>query len=153
MHSRRPGVMFLATGFYVGRMPFAPGTVGTLIGLPVAYVIGWLSLPLAMAAAVALILGAVWIAQEAEQQLGQKDPGCIVIDEIAGMCVTLLGIPLTFGTGLAGFILFRLFDIAKPPPIRYLERRLPGGWGVVMDDVAAGLIAQIVLRVGLALVG
>ena len=98
-----------------------------------------------------MILGSVWIAHLAEQQLNAKDPGCIVIDEIAGMCVTMLYIPLTITTGLAGFFLFRLFDVIKPPPARQMEKRLKGGWGVVMDDVVAGVMANIVLQIGLLL--
>lgn len=98
---------------------------------------------------IALILGSVWVAHRAEQQLNAKDPGCIVIDEIAGMCVTMLFVPLTLTTGAAGFFLFRLFDIIKPPPARQMETILKGGWGVVMDDVVAGVMANIVLRIGI----
>ena len=143
--------MFLATGGYVGKIPFAPGTFGSLVGIPILYGFSKISLPLAILITMVIILGAVWAAQHVEQQLGSKDPGCIVIDEIAGMCVTLIGIPLTWTTGLAGFFLFRFFDILKPPPIRQLERRLRGGWGVVMDDVAAGVLARVVLCIALTL--
>ncbi len=143
--------MFVATGGYVGKIPFAPGTFGSLVGFPIVYVLSKLSLPMALLVTVLLILGAVWAAHLVEQQLGAKDPGCIVIDEIAGMCVALLGMPLTWTTGLAGFFLFRIFDIVKPPPARQLERKLSGGWGVVMDDVAAGLMTNIVLRVGMVI--
>lgn len=143
--------MCLATGCYVGRFPIAPGTLGSLVGVLVAWGFSFLIWPLAVAATLSLMFAAVWIAKEAERQLDRKDPGCIVIDEIVGQCIALLCLPLTFGTCAAGFFLFRLFDIAKPPPARYLERRLGGGWGVVMDDVAAGIMAHIVLRLGLAL--
>jgi len=148
---RRHVVMCLATGCYVGRVPIAPGTLGSLVGILVAWGLSFLTWPLAVAATLGLMLAAVWISKEAERQLDRKDPGCIVIDEIVGQCITLLCLPLTLGTCAAGFFLFRLFDIAKPPPARYLERRLGGGWGVVMDDVAAGIMAHIVLRLGLAL--
>ncbi len=148
---KQHAAMFVATGGYVGKIPFAPGTFGSLAGFPIVYVLSKLSLPMALLATVLLILGAVWAAQRVEQQLGAKDPGCIVIDEIAGMCVALLGMPLTWTTGLAGFFLFRIFDIVKPPPARQLEKKLSGGWGVVMDDVAAGLMTHIVLRVGLVI--
>lgn len=149
---RRHVVMCLATGCYVGRFPFAPGTAGSLVGILVAWGLSFFTWPLAVGATLVLMLAAVWIAREAEIQLHRKDPGCIVIDEIVGQCITLVSLPLTFGTCAAGFFLFRLFDIAKPPPARYLERRLSGGWGVVMDDVAAGIMAHIVLRLGLILV-
>jgi len=144
-------VMFLATGAHVGRISFAPGTFGSLVALPIVYLFSLADWPLAVILTVILILLSVWVAHLAEQQLKAKDPGCIVIDEIAGMCVTMLGIPLTLTTGIAGFFLFRVFDILKPPPARQMERILQGGWGVVMDDVAAGIMANIVLRVGLLL--
>ena len=96
-----------------------------------------------------LILLAVWVAHQAERLLKEKDPGCIVIDEIAGMCVTMLAIPLTITTGLAGFFLFRFYDIIKPPPAKQMEKRLTGGWGVVMDDVIAGIMANLSLRIGI----
>ncbi|MCJ8503052.1 phosphatidylglycerophosphatase A family protein [Desulfatitalea alkaliphila] len=149
MRSRHHAVMFLATGFYVGRVPFAPGTLGSLVAFPVVFLLACLRWPMATAAVLLLIAAAVWIAGRAERQLGSRDPGAVVIDEIAGMCVTLLAIPLSFATGVAGFLLFRLFDIVKPPPIRQLDRRLQGGWGIVMDDVAAGIAANIVLRIGI----
>ena len=125
--------------------------MGSLVGILVAWGFSHLSWPLPLAATLALMFAAVWIARAAENLLQCKDPGCIVIDEIVGQCITLVSLPLTFGTCAAGFFLFRLFDIAKPPPARYLERRLGGGWAVVMDDVAAGIMAHIVLRLGLVL--
>jgi phosphatidylglycerophosphatase A len=144
-------VMFLATGAHVGRIPFASGTFGSLVGLPLVYLFsktGWF---VSSILTVMLILFSVRVAGLAEQQLKAKDPGCIVIDEIAGMCVTMLGLPMTPVTALAGFFLFRIFDVIKPPPARQIEKRLPGGWGVVMDDVAAGVMANIVLRLGIGL--
>jgi phosphatidylglycerophosphatase A len=151
MFSQRNALMFLATGAGAGRVPFAPGTVGSLVGVAIAWLLSRLPCPAAAAVLIALIPAAAWVAQHAEQALGRKDPGCIVIDEIVGVCVTLVCIPMSLWSALAGFLLFRLFDIAKPPPIRHLERRLTGGWGVVLDDVAAGIIAHVLLRIGLAL--
>ena len=144
--------MFLATGGYVGHAPFASGTFGSLVGLPIVYLLSKTNWILALVLVVALVLGAVWVAHMAERALKAKDPGCIVIDEIAGMCVTMLFIPLTVTTGLAGFFLFRLFDVIKPPPVRQMERKLHGGWGVVMDDVVAGIMANLVLRLGIWLI-
>jgi phosphatidylglycerophosphatase A len=149
MISKPNAVMFLATGGYVGYAPFASGTFGSLVGLPIVYLLSKTTWLQSTGMAAILILGSVWIAHLAERQLNAKDPGCIVIDEIAGMCVTMLYIPLTIATGLAGFFLFRLFDVIKPPPARQLEKRLKGGWGVVMDDVVAGVMANIVLQIGL----
>lgn len=144
--------MFLATGGYVGKIPLAPGTMGSLVGLAIVYGVSKLSLPMAALITLAIVSGAVWAADSAERQLRAKDPGCIVIDEIAGMCISMIGIPLTWTTGLAGFFLFRVLDITKPPPIRQLERRLSGGWGVVLDDVAAGIMVNVVLRLALLVI-
>jgi phosphatidylglycerophosphatase A len=144
-------VMFLATGAHVGRIPFASGTFGSLVGLPIVYLLSRIDWVAALILTAILVLFSVRVAHLAEQQLKAKDPGCIVIDEIAGMCVTMLAIPLTLTTGLAGFLLFRVFDIIKPPPARQMERRLQGGWGVVMDDVVAGVMANLVLRIWIAL--
>lgn len=144
-------VMFLATGAHVGRIPFASGTFGSLVGLPIVYLLSKADWAVALILTVILILFSVRVAHLAERQLKAKDPGCIVIDEIAGMCVTMLAIPLTLTTGIAGFFLFRIFDVIKPPPARQVERRLQGGWGVVMDDVVAGVMANVVLRIWIAI--
>jgi phosphatidylglycerophosphatase A len=92
------------------------------------------------------ILVAIGIASAAEKILKQKDPGQIVIDEIAGLMVTFAGLPFNLKTALAGFIIFRVFDILKPFPIRILERRVGGGTGVVLDDVLAGVYGNLILR-------
>jgi phosphatidylglycerophosphatase A len=141
----------LATGVFVGYIPVASGTFGTLVGIPL--VLAFSKLPLAVAASATLVvfLLAVWAAGETERQLNLKDPGCIVIDEIAGFCVTMLAIPFSALNCIVGFILFRFFDVLKPPPARQMERHLKGGWGVVMDDIMAGIMAQLVLRLGLFL--
>lgn len=151
MFSRRQAVMFLATGCYVGRAPLAPGTLGTLVGIPIVWALSKLHWPMAAGTTVLIILGAVWLAHQAELLLNTKDPGCIVIDEIAGLCVAMFGVPFTWGTALAGFVLFRIFDVIKPPPIKQVERYLSGGWGIVMDDVVAGGIVCIVMHIGLTL--
>lgn len=143
--------MFLATGAHVGRIPFASGTFGSLVGLPIVYLISKTDWVVALILTTLLVLFSVRVAHLAERQLKAKDPGCIVIDEIAGMCVTMLAIPLTLTTGVAGFFLFRIFDVIKPPPARLVENRLQGGWGVVMDDVVAGVMANVVLRIWVAL--
>ncbi len=93
------------------------------------------------------ILFAVYIADAAEKLLKRSDPGCIVIDEMAGMMVTLIGLPFNPITVVIGFIIFRILDILKPFPIRNLDRGIPGGMGVVADDVAAGIIANLLLRI------
>ena len=147
MDLREKAVMLLATGFYVGNMPFAPGSFGSLIGLPLCFALAGLKMPLAVGSALCFILFAGWIAHAAEKLLKRSDPGCIVIDEIAGMVVTFIGVPLNLTTVVIGFIFFRLLDILKPFPIRTLEKRLAGGVGVVADDVIAGIFANFLLRI------
>jgi len=147
MKLREDAAIFLATGFYIGKIPFAPGSFGSLIGLPLSFALaGFLPIP-AILCTLLLILLAIYIADVAEKILKQNDPGCIVIDEIAGMVVTLLCLPFNLITVVIGFIIFRIFDILKPFPIRNLDKRIPGGLGVVADDVAAGIIANLLLRI------
>jgi phosphatidylglycerophosphatase A len=147
MNFREKAVLFLATGFYVGNIPPAPGTLGSLIGLALCFLLAGIQLPPAIILAVLFIGFAVWIAHAAEKTLKKKDPGCIVIDEVAGMVVTLIGLPFNLTTAVIGFIIFRILDILKPFPIRTLDKRLGGGIGIVADDVVAGIFANIILRV------
>jgi phosphatidylglycerophosphatase A len=146
MNFREQTVMFLATGFWVGNIPFAPGTFGSLIGLPLCFFLSGIELSVAMVLAFLFIFFSVWIAHVAEKIISRKDPGCIVIDEIAGMLVTLIGLPFNLITVTAGFIIFRILDILKPFPIRVLDKRISGGVGVVADDVVAGIFANFLLR-------
>lgn len=147
MNFGEKAVMFLATGFYVGNVPLAPGTLGSLIGLPLCFLLAGIQLPPAIILAVLFIGFAVWIAHAAEKTLKKKDPGCIVIDEVAGMVVTLIGLPFNLTTAVIGFIIFRILDILKPFPIRTLDKRLPGGIGIVADDVVAGIFSNIFIRI------
>ncbi len=146
MNFKQKAVMFLATGCFVGHISLAPGTLGSILGLPFCFFLTKIDLSVAVVATIVLIFLAVWIAQEAENILQQKDPSIIVIDEIAGLVVTLLGLPFNFIFVAAGFLVFRLLDIFKPFPIRLLEKKLPGGFGIVMDDVAAGICSNLILR-------
>ncbi len=147
MNFREKAVLFLATGFYVGNIPLAPGTFGSLIGLALCFLLAGIQLPPAIVLAVLFIGFAVWIAHAAEKTLKKKDPGCIVIDEVCGMVVTLIGLPFNLTTAAIGFIIFRILDILKPFPIRTLDKRLAGGIGIVADDVVAGIFANIFLRI------
>jgi len=140
-------VLFFATGAHVGNVPFAPGTFGSLLGLVVCFLLTTVPISVATIIVVALILFSVWVSEHAEKMMGEKDPGSVVIDEVAGMVVTMIGIPFGVVTAITGFILFRLMDIVKPPPVRFFQDDLAGGAGIVMDDVAAGIIANILLRV------
>jgi len=138
--------MFLATGCFVGNIPIAPGTFGTIAGLLFCLFLSKAGFLSATFIVVVFIIFAVWIAGEAEKIIKQKDPGRIVIDEIAGIMVTLLGLPFNFVSVISGFFIFRILDIVKPFPIRSIENKLPGGAGIVMDDVAAGIMGNCLLR-------
>ena len=149
MNFREKMSVFLATGFYVGNIPFAPGTFGSLLGLPLCFILAGIQLPPAIIAVVLFIGLAVWVSNNAARTLKRKDPGCIVIDEIAGMMVTLIGVPVNLTSVIIGFILFRILDIAKPFPIRMIDKRLSGGLGIVADDVVAGIFANMLTRISL----
>jgi phosphatidylglycerophosphatase A len=142
----KQSILFLATGFYAGYIPSAPGTFGTLVGLPFCFLLAFIGTKGAFFVTLIFICFAVGVAHQAEKNLQKKDPGLIVIDEMAGILVTFLAIPFNAETAVLGFYIFRILDIAKPGPIRYLEKRLPGGAGIVLDDVAAGIFANLILR-------
>ncbi len=139
----------MATVGGVGYAPVAPGTAGSLLTALVLWFVPF-SRPALILFFLAVTLAGFWAAGRAEQVLGGKDPGPIVIDEVAGMTLTVLAVPLTPATLGAGFVLFRLFDVAKPPPARAVQR-WPGGPGVMADDLVAGLYALAVLTAGRAL--
>jgi len=136
----------IATFFYVGLIPFAPGTFGTIAAIPLFYVLSFTPVYLYIAITVILILISVRASNIAEGIYGKTDPGQVVADEVCGYLVTMILVPPTLSNIFMGFLLFRLFDIAKPYPIRKLER-LPGGWGIVMDDVAAGVYSCVTLHI------
>ena len=149
--------MLVATFLGVGRLRPGPGTWGSAAAALLWFVLArsipalWQPAVLAVLAAIAIALG-ISAATHVTRASGVKDPQFVVIDEVAGQWITLLFAPLTWKTVLVGFILFRGFDIVKPPPVRQLER-LPEGTGIVVDDVAAGIYAlavlQLLLRFGL----
>ena len=152
---QRLGVaVWLATGGGIGFIRWAPGTFGTLLGLPLAWGISRLPLGAGAAAIVALILLGVPICSRAAKRLGRKDPGAVVWDEIAAVPVTFFLVDLDRSAGALagllalGFVLFRIFDILKPPPAPWLER-LPDGWGIMADDLAAGIYACLCLHAAL----
>lgn len=135
----------IATGFFAGSIPVAPGTWGSLEALVwVALLYRWGPVFQAACVLVTFLLG-VWSAQAVACDSGHPDPPSVVIDEICGIFVTFLFLPITPGSLVLGFIVFRIFDIFKLPWIRRLEA-LSGGYGVMADDVAAGVISNLVLR-------
>lgn len=140
--------MALATGLYVGYLPKVPGTWGSLLALPIHYLLRQLAFKTHLLTLACFFAAAVLIAGSAEKILDRKDPGVVVIDEIMGMLVALLLVPDDFRFWIMGFILFRFFDIAKPFPIRFIDQRINGGIGIVLDDVLAGIFSLIVLEAG-----
>ena len=139
-------ITLAATGFGSGYAPLAPGTAGTLVGIPLYLVFSVIPWPVWLITIVALTCLAWYVSEEAEKLFGQKDASRIVIDEIAGLQWGLFLIAPTALHVVLGFFLFRLFDIVKPFPARLFQDRLPGGLGVVADDLAAGVYANGVLQ-------
>jgi phosphatidylglycerophosphatase A len=139
-------ILLLATGLGVGYSPIAPGTLGTLIATAIYYFLSEIHFPLYEITLIGFFFLSVWISENAEIFFGKKDDPRIVIDEVIGFLIAMLWVPKTLPFVIMGFFLFRFFDILKPFPIRRLEKRLRGGFGVVLDDVAAGVYANIVLQ-------
>jgi phosphatidylglycerophosphatase A len=138
--------VFIATAGYCGYFPIAPGTVGSAAGLLVYLLVSWAGLPMLDVAAIGLTFaGGAWAATHAERFFGGIDPGPVVIDEVLGMLVTLAFIPAGWQAMLAGFLLFRVFDVIKPFPANRLET-LHGGFGIMADDAMAGVYANLGLR-------
>jgi phosphatidylglycerophosphatase A len=143
-------VLFLAQGFGTGRAPRAPGTVGTLPGVLFFLFLAPLPLPAYLEVVALLTLIGFFLCDRAARLLRQDDPPSVVWDEIVGVLITLAGSPVSLTTAVAGFLAFRLFDIWKPWPIGWIDRRVHGGLGVMLDDVAAGLMGLAGLSLGRA---
>ncbi|MEK6791676.1 MAG: phosphatidylglycerophosphatase A [Deltaproteobacteria bacterium] len=137
-------LIFLATGAYVGLIPVMPGTLGTLWGVGFAALVGFASTLVQALIITSLIAVSVYITNEAANALGQKDPQRIVLDEACGYLVAFFLMPFNVFNMILAFLLFRFFDIVKPWPIRLIENKLPGGFGIVFDDVLAGVYANLV---------
>jgi phosphatidylglycerophosphatase A len=142
----------VATVCGAGRAPIAPGTVASAITVVVLALVPFTQTAL-IGFFVVVTLGGIWASQRAERGLGAgKDPGTIVVDEVAGMTLSVLLLPLTWPVLLAGFVLFRIFDVVKPFPAN-VSQRLPGGLGVMADDLIAGVYALVILVAMRSLVG
>jgi phosphatidylglycerophosphatase A len=138
--------VFIATVGYCGYFPIAPGTVGSAAGLVVYLLVWWSQSSLVEVGLIAgLFVAGTWAGTTAERYFGGIDPGPIVLDEVVGMLITLAFIPVGLSGALAGFFLFRLFDVIKPFPARRLES-LHGGLGVMADDAMAAIYANLALR-------
>lgn len=141
----RQPVHLLAFGFGAGLFPFAPGTAGTLVAIPLVIATAALGWSAQLAIALLGIALGVYICGESARRLGTHDHPAIVWDEISGYMITMLPVPPTWPWLLAGFVLFRLFDILKPWPIREADHSLRGGLGIMLDDVLAGIFAGLIL--------
>jgi phosphatidylglycerophosphatase A len=138
-------LILISSFFYLGYSPVAPGTVGTLGAVILYYVISGISDLFYIFFIIVLIIFSVWVSEVASVKLGDSDPSSIVIDEVCGFLVTMILIPPSMINIALGFLLFRFFDILKPPPIRRSEA-LSGGIGIVADDVLAGIYANVLLQ-------
>ena len=139
-------ILLLASGLGVGFSPFAPGTVGTLVAIPIELFLSRIFSPVYELTLLTFFFFSSWIAEKAQAHWQKSDDQRIVIDEIMGYFLTMLWIPKTTLFIILGFFLFRFFDIVKPPPIRLIERA-KGGFGVVLDDVLAGVYSNIILQI------
>jgi phosphatidylglycerophosphatase A len=147
-HLAQP-VHLLALGFGSGLAPVAPGTFGSLVGLAFALALAPFGLAWNLLAVVAAVVAGIWICGESARRLGVHDHPAIVWDEVAGMMIAMLAAPDAWWGAPAAFVLFRIFDIAKPWPIREIDHGMGGGAGIMLDDVLAGLFAAL----GLLLIG
>ncbi len=135
---------FVATGFYTGYLPVAPGTWATvLVGVPLCIGLKCLGEIHFLIALIGILALSVFSSDFVEKELEEKDPSFVVIDEVAGFLTTMIFVPISVTNVLCACAFFRLFDIVKPYPIRVIEQRFPGGWGITFDDVLAGLYAGL----------
>lgn len=139
-------VLFLAFGFGSGLVKKAPGTMGTLAAMPLYLLCVQFDIWIyALLTLIATIVG-VWICAVAAKKLNEHDYGGIVWDEVAGYLITMLFVPYSWQAMLLGFVLFRLFDIVKPQPIKWIDAKVTGGLGIMLDDVLAAIFAGLLLK-------
>ncbi len=139
--------IIIATVFYTGLSPVAPGTVGTIAGgIPLYYLFSLLPPVQYLCAIYVFFWFSCYFAHHAEKTLNEKDSSKIVIDEVIGYLVAMAFVPTNLKTVAAGFLLFRFFDIQKTYPSNLIEKSVPGGLGICLDDVVAGLYANVVLQ-------
>jgi len=140
-------LIFLATGTYLGLVPRAPGTMGTLWGVIIAFLERGSSTPIHGAVIIIVTVASIYVSDRAAVIMGKKDPGEVVCDEVAGYLVAFFLLPFSVFNAILVFILFRIFDIVKPYPVSFLDRTLKGGTGIVLDDIGAGIYANITAHV------
>ena len=149
-------VIAVASGGYVGYIPIASGTFGTLVAIPLClalHPLRALSVPAYVLTFVASVAGACWVAQRAETYLAEHDSHKIVIDEIVGYLAATMFLQPSWTNILLAFVVFRALDVIKPFPAGYIDANVPGGYGVVLDDVVSGVYTNVLLQLFLAVVG
>lgn len=138
---------FIAFGFGSGTIPFAPGTFGTLMAIPFYLALRNLPNGLYLVALLLITLGSIWICSKVSKELGVQDHQGMCLDEFIGYFVTMYAAPHGIKWIFIGFVLFRLFDIWKPQPVRLIDEKIHGGTGMILDDIAAGIYAFIFMRI------
>lgn len=142
----RQPLHFIAFGFGSGAMPIAPGTFGTLMAVPFYLIASHLPLVGYLICTLILTVSSIWVCHQVSKTIGIHDHPGMCLDEFAGFFITMLAIPPKLSCLIIGFLLFRLFDIWKPWPIGFIDRRLTGGLGMVLDDILAGVYACLILN-------
>jgi len=138
--------LIVSIWFGAGLLPGMPGTFGTAGAIPLYLLVNFLHTRYQVLFLLIIIIGALWSSHRSQCILGTVDPREIVIDEIAGFLLSIIFIPFTMRNLIAGFFLFRFFDILKPPPIKLIEKKVKGGCGIVLDDLVAGVYTYLSLR-------
>lgn len=152
MNAKERIICFFATWFFTGLIPFAPGTWGSLAAIPFAALAYSFGITFSCIAIALILIISIPVSGMAAEIMRMEDPSSVVIDEVAGVFVTLFLIPLSWTSVIAGLILFRVFDILKPFPVGLIDKKVRGGRGIVLDDVVAGIYANVGLRLILILV-
>lgn len=142
----RDPFLFIAFGFGSGLAKIGPGTAGTLLAIPMYWFLIQFSLPIYLLIVFVALLAGIWVCDVASERLGVHDHSGIVWDEIVGLWITMIAVPVTIPMIALGFVLFRFFDIVKPWPIRWLDEHVSGGFGIMIDDVLAAVAANFCLQ-------
>lgn len=137
---------FIAFGFGSGTVPFAPGTFGTLMAVPFYLSLQSFSLGVYLTLVVLITIASMWLCKKVSGEIKIHDHPGMCLDEIVGYLVTMIAAPHGFGWMLLGFLLFRFFDIVKPWPIRYIDENITGGFGMILDDILAGIYSFVLLQ-------
>jgi len=138
---------FIAFGFGSGAIPFAPGTFGTLVAVPIYLALQDIGLAYYILLMIAIIIGSSYLSDKVSKDTKTHDHQGMCLDEIVGFLVTMTAAPKGFWWIVFGFVLFRFFDIVKPWPINYIDKRVGGGFGMILDDVVAGIFSLIIIQI------